>query len=80
MGSVKEPKNRFHGTNSAGLCSLEGRYDNPIPTRFPAPKDFLKFTAQPRHEIPYTNKQARHSTVLFNENYAEIRVIKITTS
>jgi hypothetical protein len=35
--TFKEPKNRFQGTNSARLCSLTGRYDNPIPTRFLAP-------------------------------------------
>jgi hypothetical protein len=28
--------------NSASLCSLAGRYDNPIPTRCLAPIDFLK--------------------------------------
>jgi hypothetical protein len=28
---------RFHGISSAILCSLAGRYDNPIPTRFLAP-------------------------------------------
>ncbi len=37
----KEPKNRFQGTNSARLCSLAGRYDNPIPTRFLSPIDCL---------------------------------------
>jgi hypothetical protein len=42
----KEPKNRFQGTNSARLCSLAGRYDNPIPTRFLAPIDCLKISAQ----------------------------------
>jgi hypothetical protein len=36
---VKEPKNRFQGINSASICSLAGRYDNPIPTWFPAPID-----------------------------------------
>ncbi len=40
-----EPRNRFHGTNSASLWSLAGRYDNPIPTRFPAPIDCLKIPA-----------------------------------
>jgi hypothetical protein len=34
-----EPRNRFQGMNSASLCSLAGRYDNPIPTRFLAPTD-----------------------------------------
>jgi hypothetical protein len=44
--NVKEHKNRFRGTNSARLCSLAGRYDNPIPTQFLAPKDYLKIPAQ----------------------------------
>jgi hypothetical protein len=32
--------------NSVSLCSLAGRYDNPIPTRFLAPIDCLKIPAQ----------------------------------
>ena len=32
--------------NSASLCSLAGRYDNPIPVRFLAPIDCLKIPAQ----------------------------------
>ncbi len=35
--TFKDPKNRFQGTNSARLCSLSGRYDNPIPTQFLVP-------------------------------------------
>ncbi len=31
--------------HSASACSLAGRYNNPIPTRFPAPKDCLKIPA-----------------------------------
>ncbi len=31
--------------NSASLCSLAGRYDNPIPLRFLAPIDCLKIPA-----------------------------------
>jgi hypothetical protein len=31
--------------NSASLRSLASRYDNPIPTRFPAPIDCLKIPA-----------------------------------
>ncbi len=38
----KEPKNCIRGINSASLCSLEGQYDNPIPSRFLAPIDCLK--------------------------------------
>jgi hypothetical protein len=41
-----EPRNRFQGINSGSLCSLAGRYDNPIPTRFLSPKDCLKIPAQ----------------------------------
>ncbi len=44
------PRNRFQGMNSASLCSLAGRYDNPIPPRFLAPIDFLKIPAL--HSIP----------------------------
>jgi hypothetical protein len=43
--NFKEPMNRFQGTNSARLCSLAGRYDNPIPSRFLAPIDCLKIPA-----------------------------------
>jgi hypothetical protein len=32
--------------SSASLCSLAGRNDNPIPTRFLAPIDCLKIPAQ----------------------------------
>ncbi len=32
--SFKEPNKRFQGINSTSLCSLAGRCDNPIPTRF----------------------------------------------
>ncbi len=40
---LTEPRNRFHGMNSASLCNLAGWYDNPILTRFLAPIDCLKF-------------------------------------
>ncbi len=40
-----EPRNWFQGLNSASLCSLVSRYDNPIPTRFLAPIDCLKIPA-----------------------------------
>jgi hypothetical protein len=43
--SFKEPRNRFHGMNSASLFSLAGRYDSHIPTRFQAPIDCLKIPA-----------------------------------
>jgi hypothetical protein len=44
--------------NSASLCSLAGRYDNPIPTRFLAPIDCLKIPAQTtvtRNIVQYLN-------------------------
>jgi hypothetical protein len=44
--TFKDPKNRFQGINSASLCSLAGRYDIPIPTRFLVPIDCLKIPAQ----------------------------------
>jgi hypothetical protein len=40
-----EPRNQFPGLNSTSLCSLAGRYDNPIPTRFLAPIECLKIPA-----------------------------------
>jgi hypothetical protein len=43
--NVMEPSNRFQGINSASLCSLAGRYDNPIPARFLVPIDCLKIPA-----------------------------------
>jgi hypothetical protein len=39
-------RNRFQGIDSASLCSLAGRYDNPIPTWFLAPVDCSKIPAQ----------------------------------
>ncbi len=35
-------RNRFQGINSASLCSLAWRYDNPISTRFLAPHRLFK--------------------------------------
>jgi hypothetical protein len=48
--NVYGPQNRFHGMNSASLCSLAGRYDNPLPLpplplRFLAPIASLKIPA-----------------------------------
>jgi hypothetical protein len=47
------PRNRFQGMNSASLCSLAGRYANPLPPRFLAPIDSLKIPAQTsRADLP----------------------------
>ncbi len=40
-----EHRKRFKGIDSASLCSLAGRYENPIPTRFLAPIDCSKIPA-----------------------------------
>ncbi len=40
-----EPRNRFQRMNSASQSGLAGRYDNPIPTWFLSPIDFLKIPA-----------------------------------
>ncbi len=56
-----EPRNRFQGMNSASLCSLAGRYDNPIPTRFLAPLDCLKIPA-----LCNTNKSVETGEQIFD--------------
>jgi hypothetical protein len=43
--NVMGPRNRFQGMNSASLCSLPGRYDNPLPPRFLTPINSLKIPA-----------------------------------
>ncbi len=40
------PQNWYQGMNSVSLCSLAGRYENPIPPWCLAPIDFLKIPAQ----------------------------------
>ncbi len=48
--SFKELRNRFQGMDSASLCSLAGRYHNPIPTLFLVPIDCYKIPTQmPMH-------------------------------
>ncbi len=39
------PRNWYQGMNSASLCSLAGRYENPIPPQCLAPIVFLKIPA-----------------------------------
>jgi hypothetical protein len=41
-----ELRNRFQEMNSASLCRLAGRYDNPIHNRFLVPIDCFKIPAQ----------------------------------
>ncbi len=40
-----EPRNRFRGMDSASLCSMAGRYDNPLPPWCLAPIDSIKIPA-----------------------------------
>ncbi len=47
------PRNRFQGMNSASICRLAGRYDNPFPPRFLAPIDSFKNSS--RVKTVYTN-------------------------
>ncbi len=44
--NFEEPRNRFQGIDSPSQCSLAGRYDNPLPTRFLSPVDCSKIPAQ----------------------------------
>ncbi len=43
--TITESRNRFQGIDSASLCSLADRYNNPIPSRFLAPIDCSKIPA-----------------------------------
>ncbi len=74
----KETKNRFNGINSASLCGLAGRYDDPIPTGFLASIDCLKipalfstgtllFSFSPRKKgnSLVSSQEARKNTVYF---------------
>jgi hypothetical protein len=61
-----EPRNRFQGINHASLCSLAGRYDTPIPTRFLAPTE----ASSPQKINPgmiqhFKNKTFLHFSVLW---------------
>ncbi len=52
--------NRYQGTSFIRLCSLPGRYDNPIPTQFLTPIDCLKTPALKNlPQTLLTNKKQR---------------------
>ncbi len=55
--TFKEPRNRLQGIDSTSLCSLAGRYDNHIPTWFPAPIDYSKIPAQGSSTEVWTSAQ-----------------------
>jgi hypothetical protein len=77
-----EPRNRYQGMNSASLCSLAGRSDNPIPPRFLAPIDSLKSPALAgRHGNPVSTRflapvdcsKVQHRTVLVHIAVTQLR-------
>ncbi len=55
--TFQEPRNRFQGINSASLCSLAGRYDNPLLTRLIAPIDCLKIPARRQDFYPVPSQR-----------------------
>ncbi len=61
-----EPRNRCQGINSASLCSMAGRYDNPIPTRCLAPIDFFFSVWQPSsYSVPCPHRLFKNSSTGF---------------
>jgi hypothetical protein len=66
-----KPENRFQGMNSASLCSLAGRYDNPIPPRFLAPIDSLKIPAGLSQLIKETPRRRIMVTSSLNEIFTD---------
>jgi hypothetical protein len=50
--------------NSASLCSLAGRYENPIPPRCLAPIDFLKIPALDFSAIPAVSSRLTITTFI----------------
>jgi hypothetical protein len=53
--------------NSASLCSLAGRYENPIPPRCLAPIDFLKIPAPTTNRRNLSIKPTEQFDVVFAE-------------
>jgi len=70
---LRRAKNQFQGTNSARLCSLAGRYDNSIRTRFLAPKGCLKIPAQENNFKP-PNTGTPGLNLATVQQFAEIRI------
>jgi hypothetical protein len=72
--TFNEPKNWLRGINSASLCSLAGRYDNPIPTRFLAPIDCSKILAQ--YTLEYVARPLEmFETIVFTQLWSKNNVI-----
>jgi hypothetical protein len=76
-----EPRNRCQGINSASLCSLAGRYDNPIPSRCLAPIEFLKIPAHSSipsthcHKFPIYSSTTVHQPDMYPTVYKEMSSI-----
>ncbi len=65
------PRNRFQGIDSASLCSLAGRYDNPSHNRFLAPLLVLKFQQRSKMD-------AKISSGTSNSNIVRVTIISIS--
>jgi len=74
--TFKGPKNRLQGFNSASLCSLAGRYDNPIPIWFLAPIDCLTIPAQYTVICSTTTVYQTSTTAAFPPQYSEYIYLK----
>jgi hypothetical protein len=58
---------RSLGINSVCSCSLAGRYNNPIPTRFLAPIDCLKIPAQGVWHLLLNKKGSRSKMLILGK-------------
>jgi hypothetical protein len=66
MGTFQEPRNRFQEIDSASLSSLAGRYDNPIPTRFPGYLKSQYLTAS-KFRQSFNKQKEFHPIVVLND-------------
>jgi hypothetical protein len=64
-----DPRNRFKGINSASLCCLAGRYDNPIPTLFLDTID--------RFKIPALNTQSGSNGKLVSSYWLKFAALRL---
>ncbi len=62
----------LQGIDSVGVCSLAGRYDNRISTRFLAPIDFFKITAQRKINLRKQREWCTICRIRYLKNQSEI--------
>jgi hypothetical protein len=53
--------------NYASLCSLAGRYDNPIPTQCLAPIDFFKYSSSVKYQYCTLMKKENIIFLIYKE-------------